>query len=79
MKQIFSEKIRNLMHEKRLNMDSLSRLCGVSSASINRYVRGECLPGLGELAKLCRALNVTPNDVSGFSGHTPSSEWSDCK
>lgn len=61
---IFSaEKFCRILTEKQLNIEEVSKKTGVGSNSISRYKRGIHKPGLKNLGKLAKGLEVTIDEL----------------
>ena len=58
MNQIVARNIRRLREEKKLSMDELSRLSGVSKSMLSQIERGEGNPTISTLWKLSNGMRV---------------------
>lgn len=58
MNQIVAKNIKRLREEKKLSMDELSRLSGVSKSMLSQIERGEGNPTLSTLWKLSNGMKV---------------------
>lgn len=63
---IFSANLRHYMEDRRMNQRKLAEAAGLTEASVSRYLNAERIPSLDTLLDLCDALNVTPNDLTGY-------------
>lgn len=60
-------RIRKLRDQRKFTNPSIARMMRVQVDAINRMMRGESLVQAVKLADLARVLQVTPNDLFGFS------------
>ena len=51
------------MLERGWNQSELARSAGLGRDSISVYIRGKSMPGPGHLDALCKALEITPDDL----------------
>lgn len=70
--QEFSILLQRLMTRAGLTQTELSERSGISKPLINRYLAGEYKPKQQNIFKLAMALNVDPEELSGWSGHQTS-------
>jgi len=54
----FKENLPKIMKEKGINQTNLSKLTGISTKTIQRYIQGESSPDIDNLEKIANALNV---------------------
>lgn len=54
-------RLKKTMRERKINQATLSKLTGIPVPNINRYCRGLYLPKMGNVIKICRALNIDPD------------------
>ena len=59
-------RLKDAMYEKQMSATDLSRLSGVSNASISQYTSGAHVPSNLNAAKLARVLGVSPLYLMGF-------------
>ena len=57
---MFREKVRVLMEQKGMTQKNLSRLSGITEASISRYLNGDRNPRIDIVINFAKALNVSP-------------------
>jgi transcriptional regulator with XRE-family HTH domain len=62
-KQLFSQQIRRLIHDKGWTQSELSRRAELPRDSISVYIRGKSLPTPQSLQKLASALGVTREEL----------------
>lgn len=62
---MWREKVLELMNLQKINQKELSRLSGISEASISRYLKEEKTPRIDILLNISRALNVGINYLLG--------------
>lgn len=67
-----AERLKALRDRRRLTLDELARLSGVSRAMISRIERGEASPTAQLLSRLCAALDVTLSAFFAPEGGEPS-------
>lgn len=60
--------LRDKRLEKKMTMDELSRISGVSRVSINRYELGTRTPDIVAASKLAAALGCKIEDLMPFAG-----------
>ena len=63
---IFSANLRHYMEDRHMNQRQLAEAAGLTETSVSRYLNGTRIPNLETLTDLCDALNVTPNDLTGY-------------
>ena len=49
----FVENLKDLMFDNKLSQKKLADSTGIDRASINRYLKGNCIPNLKAVVKLC--------------------------
>lgn len=62
-KQEFGRNLQRLLVERGLNQSELARRAEVGRDSISTYIRGRSFPEPKALAKVARALGVTPQEL----------------
>lgn len=67
----FKDRLRQAMNDNQLNARELSRKCGLSEASISRYLLGQMEPKVNAISKIAEALHVDPVWLSGIEAYTP--------
>jgi len=65
--KIFSERLRERAKELGLPDAEIARRAGLQEARYNHYVNGRRQPDLKTIVTICKVLNLTPNDLLGFS------------
>ena len=63
-REIFSDRLAELMCAKRITQQALSEYTGLSKGVINKYVSGTSTPSGYALTKLARALDCTIMDLT---------------
>jgi transcriptional regulator with XRE-family HTH domain len=58
--------IREIRHKKKLTLEQLSRLSGVSVAHISEIERGYKIPTIDIIVKIAKALNCEPQDLFNY-------------
>lgn len=66
MKLNFSEKLSELMEEKKINSLALSKVVGVSASTILRWKNGEMCPTIDKLILLCDYFGVSADYLLGL-------------
>ena len=62
----FKENLPKIMKEKGINQTNLSKLTGISTKTIQRYIQGESSPDIDNLEKIANALNVSLAKLLGI-------------
>ena len=62
----FSEKLNELMVDRRITQYELAKDSGLSVGSVSAYVRGESLPGIKAILNLSFALDVNVDELIDF-------------
>ncbi|MGN0845689.1 MAG: helix-turn-helix domain-containing protein [Kiritimatiellia bacterium] len=65
-----TEKLRKMMHERRMSQRDLADMSGVTEAAMSRYLSGERQPRAETLANMATALHTTSNDLLGLEPPT---------
>ena len=63
----FSERLKKLRESNNMNCTQLAKQLNVSSASIGYYEKGERVPDLEVLARICEFFNVSSDYLIGIS------------
>jgi transcriptional regulator with XRE-family HTH domain len=69
--KIFGAAMKRWREKRGLTQDSLAGLAGIASSYASHIERGEHVPSLTVILKLCLALNITPGEL--LSDFTPAS------
>ena len=59
------EQIRNAIRDSGQSLNQLSKLCGVDSGRLSRFMRGERELSLGAAEKVCQALHLSLAQLPG--------------
>jgi transcriptional regulator with XRE-family HTH domain len=51
--------IRDLRLQKGMSQQAFARAIGTSRQMLDRWEKGDCMPGVGSLTKICRAFGIT--------------------
>jgi len=62
----FRDRLRKAMNDNSLNSRELSKRCGLSEASISRYLLGQMEPKVDAIKKMADALHVDPVWLMGI-------------
>lgn len=55
--------LRDLMKSKNLTQMELAEMLGLKYQNISRWINGHVCPTIDTVAKICKCLNCTPNDL----------------
>lgn len=59
----FGQKMKTIRLDKDIELEQLSEKVCVSSSTLESFERGEFVPSVETLLKICHVLEVTPNDL----------------
>ena len=62
----FSKNLSDIMKEKNINQTNLSEITGISTKTIQRYIKGESSPDLKNLEKIAKALEIPIEKLLGI-------------
>ena len=62
----FRTALRELRTKRRMSQTDLAKKTGLMPSAISHFETGRRSPRLLNLWKLCKALNVTPNELLGL-------------
>lgn len=62
----FTETIYKIMAEKKMNQSAVARAAGFSPKTFNAMLRGRKIVRQEFITPICRALEVTPNELFGY-------------
>lgn len=65
MTDLFASRLSVLLDRRGLSQKDLARMVELTPAAISRYVRGERKPKAVIVAKIAKALDVQPEDLTG--------------
>lgn len=60
---IISERMFNIMNDKKITQLELSKQTGISQSTIADWKRKKTNPSADKIMKICRALEVTPEEL----------------
>lgn len=63
----FSERLAQVLREKKIDQKQLASEIGVTSKAVSAYVRGKSYPSLEKFVKIVKALGVSADYLLGFS------------
>ena len=63
----FQQRLKELIEEKGISQSTLSKMSGVSTSNITRYLKGEYKAKQDYIYLLAKALNVSPVYLMGLS------------
>lgn len=64
--QEFGIRLKALLMEKKMTQKELSRKCGMTEASISRYISGERICHASNLSKIAAAMGVSADYLIGL-------------
>jgi transcriptional regulator with XRE-family HTH domain len=59
----FKDLFKKTREDNKLSIEELSQKVSISESSLLKFEDGTSLPCITDLVKICKALNVTPNDL----------------
>lgn len=65
----FAANLKKMRILRGIKGPELAEKCGIGYRSMNNYELGKRQPKLEKLGWICEALEVTPNDLLGYSEH----------
>lgn len=65
MSELLTGRLASLLREKGMSQKELAEKTGITPATISRYVNNERAPRPILLAKIAKALDVLPKDLTG--------------
>ena len=68
-KSIFSERLKNLLNEKKNSQSQFSEMTGISQGAISQYLMGTYEPKTEKLKIIAEKLNVTPYYLLGVNDY----------
>lgn len=61
---VFQERVKDLMVTNNINQKELSKLSGISEASLSRYIKGVSTPRLDILVNIANVFHVDVNTLT---------------
>lgn len=55
--------LEKVMKEKGFTQEALAEMLGIKIPNISRWINGHVCPTIDTVAKICKCLNCTPNDL----------------
>ena len=74
----FSETLHDIMLEKNINANTLSKILGVEDSTISRYLHGQRLPSIESLVKLANHFNCTTDYLLGLEDDNLTTDYLPC-
>ena len=65
MADLFASRLSDLLRQRRLSQRDLAEMVSLTPAAISRYLSGERKPKAIIVAKIAKALDVQPEDLTG--------------
>lgn len=75
--KLFVKRLHDLVFESRYTQKQIAQLCGITEASLSRYMNGERMPQPEILANLATALHTTTDYLLGKE--EPYSDYAELK
>lgn len=66
-RKVFAANLKSLLREKRVTQKSLAEFFGVSKITVGGWVKGNYLPSGNRLIQLAKLLEVTPEELIGYT------------
>lgn len=63
LRQIFSKNLNYYLSCREMSQNELSRRLDVSSAAVNKWVKGESMPRMGKIDAICSVLKIERSDL----------------
>ena len=63
---IISENLKKEIEQSGLKKSEIANAIGVSKATVSQYLSGRAQPTLATLAKLCKVLDCSADDILGL-------------
>ena len=63
----FADNAYQIMHDKKMNQSAVARAAGMTPKEFNALLRGRKLLREEFITPICRALEVTPNELFGYT------------
>ena len=60
-----NEKLFEVLKEKKITQKKLSKMTGIPESTISDWKRKGKTPGTDKLVQVCKAINVSPNEILG--------------
>ena len=68
---MFGKNLRRIMEEKEITQTKLAEMIGSSKCStIRHWLDGTVEPSLYYVLQVCKAFEITPNDILGYSEYS---------
>lgn len=59
----FGYNLRRIRRMRGVTQEALGREIGVQKSAISKYEKGRCQPNARQIAKICRALDISPQEL----------------
>ena len=63
----FSKNLKTELSLRGMTQENLANALGTTQATVSRWIKGVNQPDFETLFSICRILEVTPNDLLGWS------------
>lgn len=74
----FAENLNDLMFDYKISQKELAERTGIDKASINRYLKGNCMPSVKSVVKLADFFNCSVDFLLGLSEEKSNTEFLPC-
>ena len=62
----YQDYIYSILEQKKMNQSAVARAAGLNPKEFNAMLRGRKLIRMEDVNPICRALEVTPNELFGY-------------
>lgn len=70
-KSIFSKRLKYVLGMKQMTQTELSNKIGVNKSTVSRYISGKAIPGIDDLIKIAKILEVSSDYLLGLNNEFP--------
>ena len=74
----FAENLKDLMFDNNLSQKDLAESTAIDRASINRYLKGNCIPNLKAVVRLAEYFNCSVDFLIGKSAENSNTKFLPC-
>jgi len=71
----FIEILNEIMKEKELTQTLLAEKVGVKQSQVSEWLKGKSKPGYDNLKAICKALNISGDEILGLSEEFIKKNW----
>lgn len=66
---VFNDRFNEYLSTNKVNLSALADYCGISKSNISNWRKGDNVPSLEVLIKVCRFLDVSADYLLGLSDY----------